>query len=88
MYSLASAEWKADTHPADRINELEARVKELEGALERIVSTVPANDGTGCFVFDHHSPDGEYLGTQNIDPLWVVEEMASVAMAALKKEKP
>jgi hypothetical protein len=34
MNSMSAYEWRSDTHPADRINELEARVKELEGALE------------------------------------------------------
>jgi hypothetical protein len=33
MNGLSSAEWRSDTHPADRINELEARVKELETVL-------------------------------------------------------
>jgi hypothetical protein len=46
MYSLASAEWRSDYHPADRINELEARVKELESALKCI--TIDAlNDMAG-----------------------------------------
>ena len=34
MNGLSSAEWRSDYHPADRINALEARVKELEDALE------------------------------------------------------
>ena len=35
MNGLSSAEWRSDTHHADRINELEARVKELEDALRK-----------------------------------------------------
>ena len=31
---MGSHEWRSDTHPADRIKALEARVKELEDALE------------------------------------------------------
>ena len=33
---MGSFEWHGDTHPADRVNALEARVKELEGALEKV----------------------------------------------------
>ena len=36
MNGMQGHEWRADTHPADRINALEARVKELEGALVHI----------------------------------------------------
>ena len=35
---MGSHEWRSDTHPADRINALEARVKVLEDALEKIAS--------------------------------------------------
>jgi hypothetical protein len=37
MNGLSSAEWRSDTHPADRINELEARVKELEAVLDVVL---------------------------------------------------
>lgn len=38
---MQGCDWKADYHPADRINELEARVKELEAALEEICWSRP-----------------------------------------------
>lgn len=61
---MGSHEWRSDYHPADRINELEARVKELETALESI-----------CSVAEKYS--GDYP-----------TQVATIAMAALKKEKP
>lgn len=57
---------------------------ELLSALDRIVKTVPAQDGNGGFIVDHHDMDGEYLGTQQIDPMWVVQEMAAIAHNALE----
>jgi hypothetical protein len=69
---------------ADQIEHGLKRDKLLD-ALKRIASTVPAIGDGGGFVVDHHSPDGEYLGTENVDPMWVIQEMASIALAAVAK---
>jgi hypothetical protein len=37
MNGLSSHEWRSDYHPADRINALEERIKELEDALEKVL---------------------------------------------------
>lgn len=58
---------------------------ELLEALNRILSSVPAQDGAGGFIVEHHGMDGEFLGTQQIDPMWVIQEMAAVAQAALAR---
>jgi len=60
---------------------------ELLAALENILSAVPAQDGGGGFIVDHHSLDGEYIGSQNIDPMWVVQEMASISYNAIARVK-
>jgi hypothetical protein len=64
------------------IERLRAEAERLKAALNRVVETVPCYH-EGNFIVEHHGIDGEYLGTQNIDPLWVIEEMASVANNAL-----
>jgi hypothetical protein len=69
------------THPQPKREPL---TDELLSALDRIVKTVPAQDGNGGFIVDHHDMDGEYLGTQQIDPMWVVQEMAAIAHNALE----
>ena len=48
-------------------------------ALERIVSIVPGQCDGGGFVFDNYYHDGEYIGSENVDPTWVVFEMVEVA---------
>ena len=55
----------------------------LVEALKRIVFTVPVLDGAGGLFFEHHGFDGEYLGVEQIDPMWVIQEMAGVAQSAL-----
>lgn len=65
------------------IDRLRTQNRALVEALKRIVFTVPALDGAGGLFFEHHGFDGESLGVQQIDPMWVIEEMAGVAQSAL-----
>lgn len=58
---------------------------ELLAALNRILSTPPGQADGGGFVADHFDSEGEYIGSQGVDPMWVVQEMASVANAAIAK---
>ena len=81
---MGSYEWRSDTHPADRINELEQaninlgnrhcadldRINELEDALEAIVAM-------------NHTEENEWDAVDRVIP-----EMVAIATAALKKEKP
>lgn len=71
----------------ERILELEKQRDELLYALERIESTVPGQGDGGGFVFDHYDHEGEYIGSQNVDPTWVVFEMAGVATNAIAAVK-
>ena len=71
----------------ERILELEKQRDELLYALERIESTVPGQSDGGGFVFDHYDHEGEYIGSQNVDPTWVVFEMAGVATNAIAAVK-
>ena len=78
----------------ERIQELERKLESAENqrdqlleALERIESTVPAQADGGGFVFDHYDLEGEYIGSQNVDPTWVVFEMAGVATRAIASVK-
>ena len=77
-----------------RIQELESKLKSAENqldellyALERIELTVPGQGDGGGFVFDHYDHEGEYIGSQNVDPTWVVFEMAGVATNAIAAVK-
>ncbi len=71
----------------ERILELEKQRDELLYALERIESTVPGQGDGGGFVFDHYDHEGEYIGSQNVDPTWVVFEMVGVATNAIAAVK-
>lgn len=63
--------------PAAHVNQV------MLEALKKILHTPPALNGSGGFVVDHHSHDGVYLGSENVDPMWVVQEMAGIANAAI-----
>ena len=67
-------------HQSDQL-----RIKELETALRNIVFAVPAQDGGGGFILDHHDFEGKYIGTEIIDPMMVIQEMASIAQEAFAK---
>ena len=88
---MSSSYWKENIRLRDyRIQELERKLKSTENqreyvldALERIVSIVPGQCDGGGFVFDHYDHEGEYIGSENVDPTWVVFEMAEVATHTL-----
>ncbi len=82
--SLKMAQYYAAANPAAILALIQQR-DELLAALNRILSTPPGQADGGGFVVDHFDGDGEYLGAQGVDPMWVVQEMASVANAAIAK---
>ncbi|MDP1931951.1 MAG: hypothetical protein Q8L60_10890 [Gammaproteobacteria bacterium] len=65
------------------------RVEELEDALITVINCVPACvDGT--LVVEHYGSEGEYLGSEHIDPLSVIQAMhetAEQALSATAREK-
>jgi len=80
----ADAAYIAAANPAAVLELIQQR-DELLAAMHRIRSTPPAQADGGGFVVDHFDIEGEYAGSQNIDPMWVVQEMAAVASAAIAK---
>ena len=88
---MSSSYWKENIRLRDqRIQELERKLKSTENqreyvldALERIASIVPGQHDGGGFVFDHYDHEGEYIGSENVDPTWVVFEMVEVATHTL-----
>lgn len=79
-----NADFIAAANPAAVLELIQQR-DELLAAMHRIRSTPPAQADGGGFVVDHFDIEGEYAGSQNIDPMWVVQEMAAVASAAIAK---
>lgn len=69
--------------PCDDVETLRRERDDYKQALEKSLSVVPAISECGGFVICHHSLDGEYIGYQNIDPMWVVQDMANIARNAL-----
>ena len=51
-------------------------------ALDRIITGVPAVADGGCFV-EHHDENGNYVGTEQVDPLAVISCMVGVASDCL-----
>lgn len=76
--------FRAAANPAAILALIQQR-DELLAALNRIQSTPPGQADGGGFVVDHFDGEGEYIGSQGVDPMWVVQEMASVANAAIAK---
>ena len=66
------------------LDKLLAVNKMLVEAFEKQLRSIPALQDGGGFVIDHCDCNGEYIGSQNIDPLHVVQELCSIANAALK----
>jgi hypothetical protein len=56
----------------------------LVDAFQKQLRSIPALQDGGGFVIVHHDCNGEYIGSQNIDPQWVVQELCSIADKALK----
>lgn len=54
----------------------------LAEALRRILDGIPPVGQDGQMYVDHHRA-GEYLGTEHVDPLAVIQSIAGVAIAAL-----
>ncbi|MFA5899416.1 MAG: hypothetical protein WC829_09930 [Hyphomicrobium sp.] len=72
--------------PIESFRIIRTQRKVLEQALEalnRINDSVPAIQDGGGFVVDHRDADGEYIGSENIDPMWVIQEMQSTAHLAI-----
>jgi hypothetical protein len=87
--SPVSGDWKSEECEKEVLilerHALKAQNERLREALKRIVSCVPAMH-EGSLIYEHYTPDGEYAGTQLVDPLSVVQEMDHIAHEALAKE--
>jgi hypothetical protein len=66
MHGLSSHEYRSDTHPVDRVAELEARVKELESALEHALIW----DQARRYIMPYHvrDPIREVLAKKEFSP--------------------
>lgn len=62
-----------------------ADMQELVEALQRIVNEVPAGDGCGGFFIEHCDQDGNYIGTESVNPFDVALSLHSIAQEALAK---
>lgn len=62
----------------------ERRIEKLLDALARITNIPPAI-ADGSFFREYTDQDGEYLGSAEVDPLIVVQEMVQVAMDAISQ---
>lgn len=73
---------------AEQIAELVGYAKGLRKSAQKALNLIPANDGAGGLIYDHHSPDGEYVGTEQVDPMCVINGMDETLNAALAKPMP
>lgn len=65
----------------------EHNLHKLREALEKIVSMLPAMHEGSCF-YPMHDGEGNYIGEQNVDPITVIAEIASIASLALHECQP
>lgn len=73
--------------PAATIGAGEGKDAALREALQKIIDTIPAhNSEGGGFFIEHHGPDGEYLGSQQISPDEIIQEISAIAQIALAVE--
>lgn len=79
----------AESHAAQLRNEkaLCAQIERLRTALAQIVSCVPAIQDGGGFIIEHFDSDGEYVGSQQVNPDSIIQEMQFIATEALTAEK-
>ena len=73
---------------AAQIKALRADAERLRSAMQEALNCIPAVSFDGSFFVEHSGPDGEYLGTEQIAPVNVVQHMAAVIDAALRQEQP
>ena len=59
------------------------RVEKMKKTITKALNLVPADDGAGGLIYDHHSADGEYIGTEQVDPMWVIQGMCETLQAAI-----
>jgi hypothetical protein len=52
-------------------------------ALDKMLKSVPASGPGGAMMIDHHSIDGEYIGTEYVDPMAVIQDMYMASEKAL-----
>ena len=56
----------------------------LLAALRKIISEVPAIDEGGGFFIEHRDQDGEYIGSEQIDPVTIIQHMQGIAHFAIE----
>ena len=57
----------------DEIAALQTKIDFLLDALQKIIACLPAIQDGGGFIVEHFDMDGEYMGSQEIDPYTVVQ---------------
>lgn len=58
-------------------------VRVLRQALERIVDGVPASEPGGGLFIEHRDENGEYIGSEQVDPIAVISCIVGIAASAL-----
>lgn len=64
------------------LEELQAEHTLFRNALISIKKLEPCMIEGNCF-YPIHGPEGDYMGEHNVDPLGVIQEMATIARDAL-----
>ena len=68
----------------DEIAALQIKIDFLLDALQKIIACLPAIQDGGGFIVEHFDMDGEYMGSESIDPFTVVQRMHELATQALE----
>lgn len=70
-----------------KCTELQDRMRELEQSFNSIINCVPEMH-EGSLIVEHFDGDGNYNGSENVDPLSVIQQMDSIAREALTTQQP
>lgn len=83
---FTSANSKIEQQAAE-IAALRADAERLLAGMQEALKCIPAVSSDGNFYVEHNGPDGEYIGTEQINPVNVVQSMAAAIDAALRQEQ-
>ena len=64
---------------------LESENRGLREALERIIDGVPASEPGGGLFVEHRDENGEYIGSEQVDPIAVISCIVGIARTALSR---
>ena len=63
--------------------EKDRHIDALTKALESIIDAIPALTDGGGLHFEHYDTEGNYTGSENVDPMRVIQSIAVIATNAL-----